>query len=185
MSLNLKADMPSMITRRQILSAACTAPLLALPACGKTAAFRLASLAEAQAALDRLQAGGGRQAGPITVHQMLVHCTQSLAYGLSGFPALKPGWFRATLGPLAAQAFLWQGRLYHDLAEPIPGAPAIPPDGDMAAAFAGIRSAIAAFEDAVRGGQALAPHFAYGAVAPADYARLQAFHIAQHIAAVT
>jgi hypothetical protein len=173
-----------MITRRQILSVACAAPLLTLSACdGRDTRF--ASLAEAQAALDRLQAGGARQAGPITVYQMLVHCTQSLAYGLSGFPELKPGWFRATLGPMAAQVFLWQGRMYHDLADPIPGAPAIPSDGDMAAAFAGIRGAIAAFETAVRTGTTLAPHFAYGDVIPADYARLQAYHIAQHIAAVT
>lgn len=173
-----------MITRRQILSVACTAPLLMLPACDDNTTLRFASLAEAQAALDRLQTGGARQAGPVTVYQMLVHCTQSLAYGLSGFPELKPDWFRATVGPVAAQAFLWQGRMYHNLADPIPGAPAIPPDGDMAVAFAGIRGAIAAFEDAARRGAILAPHFAYGDVAPPDYVRLQAFHIAQHISAV-
>ncbi|WP_300297855.1 DUF1569 domain-containing protein [Ferrovibrio sp.] len=174
-----------MITRRLFLSAACAAPLLSLPACDGKTASRFASLAEAQAALDRLQTGGARQAGPISVHQMLVHCRQSLDYGLAGFPALKPDWFRASIGPAAAQAFLWQGRMYHDLADPIPGAPEIAAEGDLPAAFAAIRESIAAFETAVKTGRPLQPHFAYGDVAPADYARLQAFHIAQHVDAVT
>lgn len=173
-----------MLTRRRLLQTA--VPVLLLGACGgkENQIVRYASLSEAQAGLDRLQAGGSRSAGPISVHQMLIHCAQSLEYALAGFPELKPRWFRATMGPAAAQVFLWRGQLSHDIAEPIPGAPPIPSDGDMSAAFGRIRMAIAAFGDAVRDGKTLQPHFAYGEVAPSDYARLQAFHIAEHMQAV-
>lgn len=175
-----------MPTRRTFLAIAATLPVLATAGQGSASAasIRFRSLADARPALDRLQANGSRSAGPITVHQMLHHCAQSLEYGLSGFPELKSAWFRATIGPAAAQVFLWRGALSHDLAEPIPAAPPLPAAGDMAAAFGRLHAAIAAFEAAVAANVQLAPHFAYGVVPPADYARLQAFHIAQHLEAV-
>lgn len=171
-----------MINRRGFTAGFLTLPwLLASNTASAAGTIRFASLAEARAALTRWQQGGNRQAGPVTLHQMLHHCAQSLEYGLNGFPELKPAWFRASIGPLAAQVFLWRGQLSHDLADPIPGAPAIPTSGDMAAAFARLFAGFDAFEAAVSRNAPLMPHFAYGAVAPVDYARLQAFHIAQHM----
>jgi len=174
-----------MINRRVMAKGLLTLPLLLAAMPARAAELRFASLAEARAALGNWQQGGGNpQAGPVTLHQLLHHCAQSLEYGLSGFPELKPAWFRSTVGPLAAQVFLRRGKLSHDLADPIPGAPAIPNNGDMAAAFARLYVGIDAFELAVKSGTILMPHFAYGNVAPADYARLQAFHIAQHMEAL-
>ncbi len=175
------------LDRRRLTQGLVGLPLLALAsqAHASSGDLRFASLEEARQALLRWQQGGGSNsnppAGPVSLHQMLHHCAQSLEYGLSGFPELKPAWFRASIGPAAAQVFLWRGKLSHDLADPIPGAPALAAQGDMAAAFARVFAAIDAFSLAVRNNTALMPHFAYGDVAPADYARLQAFHIAQHM----
>lgn len=148
----------------------------------------LADLPAARRALEELQrqdhGKSNPMAGPVSLHQALHHSAQSLEYGLAGFPKLKPAWFRASIGPLAARVFLARGRLKHGLNAPIPGAPAIPRDGDMAAAFARLFAAIDAFEQAVRNHAVLQPHFAYGDVAPADYARLQAYHIAEHLDAL-
>ncbi len=150
------------------------------------ASLRLADLPAARRALEELQrqGNGNPMAGPVSLHQALHHSAQSLEYGLAGFPQMKPSWFRASIGPLAARGFLARGRLKHGLDAPIPGAAAIPRDGDMPAAFARLYAAIDAFEQAVRSNTALQPHFAYGAVAPADYARLQAYHIAEHLDAL-
>lgn len=173
-----------MINRRVMTKGLLSLPLLLAAAPATAAELRFASLAEARTALSQWQQGGNRQAGPVTLHQLLHHCAQSLEYGLSGFPELKPAWFRSSVGPAAARVFLWRGKLSHDLADPIPGAPAIPQNGDMAAAFTRLYAGIDAFETAVKSGATLMPHFAYGDVAPADYARLQAFHIAQHMDAL-
>ncbi|MBP6819159.1 MAG: DUF1569 domain-containing protein [Ferrovibrio sp.] len=146
----------------------------------------LADLPAARRALEELRSRGSSNpmAGPVSLHQALHHCAQSLEYGLHGFPQLKPAWFRASIGPLAARVFLARGRLKHGLDAPIPGAPEIPREGDMAAAYTRLFAAIDAFEAAVQNRAALQPHFAYGDVAPAEYARLQAYHIAEHLNAL-
>lgn len=150
------------------------------------ATMTLADLPAARRALEKLQSqgSGNPMAGPVSLHQALHHCAQSLEYGLHGFPQLKPAWFRASIGPLAARVFLARGRLKHGLDTAIPGAPEIPHEGDMAAAYTRLFTAIDAFEAAVQSRAALKPHFAYGDVAPADYARLQAYHIAEHLNAL-
>lgn len=146
----------------------------------------LVDLPAARRALEELRNQGSHNpmAGPVSLHQVLHHCAQSLEYGLRGFPQLKPAWFRASIGPLAARVFLARGRLKHGLDAPIPGAPEIPREGDIAAAYTRLFAAIDSFEQAVLGKTALQPHFAYGTVAPADYARLQAYHIAEHLNAL-
>ncbi|WP_428246070.1 DUF1569 domain-containing protein [Ferrovibrio sp.] len=152
------------------------------------ASLTLADLPAARRALEELQGQGSGNAnpmaGPVSLHQALHHSAQSLEYGLAGFPQMKPAWFRASIGPLAARVFLARGRLKHGLDAPIPGAPEIPRDGDMPTAFIRLYAAIDAFEQAVRSNAVLKPHFAYGDVAPADYARLQAHHIAEHLDAL-
>jgi len=65
----------------------------------------------------------------------------------------------------------------HGLDEPIPGAPALARPGDLATSVARLHAAIARFE---QHGGALAPHFAYGRLDKAQYARAHTLHIANH-----
>jgi hypothetical protein len=138
--------------------------------------MRLASLEEARAQLARVPWSRVRADGPWTVGQILVHCAQSLEYGLTGFPRNKSRLFRATIGRLALARFLSRGELSHDRAAPIPGAPE-PEPLDALAARARLERAIDAFRAADR----FAEHFAYGAVDKARYDRVQALHIADHL----
>lgn len=93
---------------------------------------------------------------------------------------MKPLLFRRTVGPAAFQAFAWRGRMSHDLAEPIPGAPALDAGLEAADATARLQAALQAFRQATG---PLRPHFAYGALDKADYELAHAMHLANHFSA--
>lgn len=115
--------------------------------------------------------------GPWTLAHTLEHCAQSIEYSLSGYPALRSGLFRATVGRIAKRKFLSAGRMRHDLAAPVPGAPALA-SSDAAVAEARLRAAIAAFQ-AHEG--AFADHLAYGPCSKAEYEALHVMHVADHL----
>jgi len=143
---------------------------------------RFNSLDEALAALRRLEAAGSIElAAPITPHQMLIHLCQSIECSLRGYPAMKPAWLRATVGRLVAGRFLRRGEMKHDHGAPVPGEPAISADGDLGKAWARLHAAIAAFQAA---SDPLPPHFFFGALTKAEYERIHAMHIADHLSAV-
>ena len=96
---------------------------------------------------------------------------------MSGFPALKPAWFRATVGSYAFALFNARGAMSHDLVEPIPGAPEIAQGQPLVPAIERASAALRAF-DAHAG--ALQPHFAYGTLDKSDYARAHLMHLANH-----
>ena len=112
--------------------------------------------------------------------QTLEHCAQSIEYSMTGFPVMKPVLFQRTVGAAAFAVFSWRGRMSHDLAEPIPGAPAIDPAGGDAHALARLQAAVAAF---TAWSGPLQPHFAYGPLGKAAYERAHALHIANHLTA--
>ena len=89
----------------------------------------------------------------------------------------SPSWFRATLGPYAFAVFNARGRMMHDLSEPIPGAPDIAAGQPLLPAVDHAIAALQAFEQHT---SALAPHFAYGALDKAAYARAHLMHLANH-----
>jgi len=138
--------------------------------------MRLRSLEEARSELKKLALSKTTVAGEWSVAQVLVHCAQSIEYSLSGFPRHKPWLFRAIVGKIALSKFLRQGYMTHNRLAAIPGAPA-PEAADANAALARLLKAI---DDFVARDQ-LAPHFAYGPVDKADYDRVQAMHIADHL----
>jgi hypothetical protein len=140
---------------------------------------KLQSLEEARAQLEQMELYAMRAPGPWSVGQVLVHCAQSLEYALTGFPENKPRLFRATVGKLALAIFLLRGRLSHDRAAAIPGAPDLLPT-ETEPALARLFAAIDAFRAADR----FAEHFAYGAVDKARYDRVQAMHIADHLSSL-
>lgn len=135
------------------------------------------SIPNAVRTLTALAAAAPRTTGAWDLPQVLHHAAQSVEYSIGGFPQPKPAWFRATLGPLAFAAFSARGRMSHGLAEPIPGAPAVPRGEPLQAAVDRLVAALRAF-DAHAG--PLAPHFAYGALDKPAYARAHLMHLADH-----
>lgn len=118
-----------------------------------------------------------RSTGAWDLAHVLHHAAQSVEYSLQGFPALKPGWFRASVGPAAAAVFSARGRMSHSLTEPIPGAPDIAQGQPLAPAVDRAIAALQAFE---RHTGALHPHFAYGELSKVDYRRAHLMHFANH-----
>jgi hypothetical protein len=134
------------------------------------------------AEVERLSAAPVRALDPTTAwnwQQTLEHCAQSIEYSLQGFPQMKSALFQTALGGPAFQVFAWRGRMSHDLAEPIPGAPALDAAApDAVVALARLRSAVQSF---TTHGGALQPHFAYGALDKARYDQAHAMHLANHL----
>ncbi len=178
--------MPSSQRRRVLRlglgGAAATAGLAATgcgPAQAVDRALRWASLSEAQAEVLRLARAPQRvSSARWDWAGTLVHCAQSIEYSMAGYPQPRSALFRRTVGPAALAVFAWRGRMAHDLAEPIPGAPALPVQGDAGAALARLEAAIAAFG---RWAGPLQPHFAYGTLTRAQYEAAHAMHLAEHL----
>lgn len=110
--------------------------------------------------------------------QTLTHCAQSIEYSMTGFPQSKSALFQSTAGALALKAFTWRGRMRHDLAEPIPGAPSLDTSTDATLAIARLQKAVADFQ---ANNAPLRPHFAYGELDKAAYEQAHAMHLANHL----
>jgi Protein of unknown function (DUF1569) len=141
------------------------------------ASERFASIDAALKALAQLKTQAPRMAGVWDLPQVLHHAAQSIEYSIGGFPALKPAWFRATVGSYAFALFNARGQMTHSLHEPIPGAPDIGPGQSLTPAVDHAIAALQAFE---RHSGALAPHFAYGALDKPAYTRAHLMHLANH-----
>lgn len=143
-----------------------------------------ATLHDAMREAERLNAASVHALEPATAWtwaQTLVHCAQSIEYSLQGFPSPKSALFQSTLGAAAFKVFALRGRMSHNLAEPIPGAPSLEAQAtDASVAMARLRQAVQDF--AVHTG-ALQPHFAYGALGRAQYEQAHAMHLANHLSA--
>ncbi|WP_339526486.1 DUF1569 domain-containing protein [Pseudomonas sp. EA_35y_Pfl2_R111] len=109
------------------------------------------------------------------------HCAQSIEYSISGYPELKPGWFRSSVGPLAFSVFAARGAMRHPLNEAIPGAAALNSPASQAQALHRLQQAFADF--AAYQGE-LQPHFAYGALSHADYAQAHVLHLYNHLSLI-
>ena len=140
--------------------------------------LRFASLAEGLDELARL-AQSGEPASYTTWNwaQTLTHCAQSIEFSMTGFPQPKSALFQNTVGAAAYEVFAWRGRMSHDLAEPIPGAPALDDVSDIVAAEARLRTAIQNFQ---QWQGELKPHFAYGELSKVEYELAHAMHLANH-----
>ncbi|WXL24721.1 DUF1569 domain-containing protein [Ectopseudomonas mendocina] len=106
------------------------------------------------------------------------HCAQSIEYSISGYPQMKPEWFRKTIGPLAFDVFAARGAMRHPLDEVIPGAAALDTPDSEAAALKRLQKAFADF--AAHTGE-LKPHFAYGQLSRAEYAQAHVMHLYNHL----
>ncbi len=138
---------------------------------------RFASIAAALTTLEQLKDQAPRMTGAWDLAHVLHHAAQSVEYSMSGFPAPKPAWFRATIGSYGFALFNARGQMTHSLSEPIPGAPDIAQGQPLGAAIDHAIAALQAFE---RHAGVLAPHFAYGALDKPAYARAHLMHLANH-----
>ncbi|QPF75368.1 DUF1569 domain-containing protein [Roseateles sp. DAIF2] len=109
--------------------------------------------------------------------QMLQHAAQSIEFSMQGYPEPKGALFQQTLGRAAFAWFDARGQMSHNLAEPIPGAPALDPRQSLRASVQRLLDAMDAF--ATHKG-ALRPHFAYGELSRAEYQRAHLMHLANH-----
>ncbi len=154
------------------------APLVLVPAFGWADEPKVADLSGALRWLDKLEATPqARTTGAWPLVAVLEHLSQSIEMSIDGFPKENSALFQRTLGAAAFGFFGWRGRMSHGLDEPIPGAPALTLSGEWKPAAKRLRAAIARFQTHTG---ALRPHFAYGALSKADFARAHTFHIANH-----
>ncbi len=138
---------------------------------------RFASIDAALQTMAELKIAAPRMTGAWDLAHVLHHTAQSVEFSMAGFPALKPAWFRATLGAYAFALFNSRGAMSHDLTEPIPGAPDIAQGQPLPAAIDHAINALRAF-DAHTG--ALHPHFTYGTLDKPAYTRAHLMHLANH-----
>jgi hypothetical protein len=99
---------------------------------------------------------------------------------MTGFPQAKSPLFQHTIGAAAFGAFSWRGRMTHDLAEQIPGAPSLDASIDAASAAARLQRAVQDFRSSK---EPLRPHFAYGQLTKSEYTQAHAMHLANHFSA--
>jgi hypothetical protein len=120
----------------------------------------------------------GKSSSGFTLAQAVAHCAQSIECSMRGYPKLRSGLFRATIGPLVKRKFIRAGRMSHDLAAQIPGAPLV----DAGVAFEEAQQRALAAVDAFRKYDgALSPHLAYGACTKDEYATLHRLHVEDHL----
>lgn len=136
------------------------------------------ALSAAEQELDRLAGAAGLTSGAVwTWGQTLEHCAQSIEFSMQGFPEPKSALFQNTVGSAAFEVFAWRGRMTHDLAEPIPGAPSLAVDSGDGAVLERLREAMANFRQWTK---PLQPHFAYGELDKKQYELAHAMHLANH-----
>lgn len=127
---------------------------------------------------DYAQHGIEPKSGAWSLYKTLHHGAQSIEFSLVGYPAHKSSLFKATAGKLALHIFLAQGSMSHDITMPIPEAPIINDDGDAMQGFMRLQKAVEKFW------QYTGPykeHFAYGKLTKAQYDKVQALHLANHL----
>jgi len=120
--------------------------------------------------------------GPWSLHQIMVHCRQSVEYSLDGYPKLRPALLRRTVGGWVGQRFLRRARLGHRTDATIPGAPEVERIGDGRRAVTGLIAALERFIAA--DSSATKPHFIFGRLSKDEFERLHVLHIAEHLAEI-
>ncbi|MDG9930320.1 MULTISPECIES: DUF1569 domain-containing protein [unclassified Pseudomonas] len=116
-----------------------------------------------------------------TPTEVFNHCAQSIEYSLDGYPQLKPGWFRHSVGPAAFAVFSARGAMRHPLTEAIPGAAPLAEPASQEAALLRLQLAFERF--ASHEGK-LQPHFAYGVLDHEEYAQAHVMHLYNHLSLI-
>ena len=108
---------------------------------------------------------------------MFNHLAQSIEYSMTGYPEHKSDGFKRYLGSNAFAVFTYRGRMAHNLAEAIPGAPALDANDPMLA----LGRLLTALDDFQAYKGALEPHFAYGELSHQQYTWAHVMHVYNHL----
>ncbi len=95
---------------------------------------------------------------------------------MTGYPELKSGLFRHTLGRVAYNLFQTRGEMRHNRAEAIPGEVIEASNPEVARQR--LIASLTAFQTFVAD---LRPHFAYGTLPKEAYAKAHVMHINDHL----
>jgi len=144
--------------------------------------LKLSSLEDAKNELLKFSKSKTVTAPQWSTYKILVHCTQTIEFSMKGYPKLKPGIIRMTVGKIAIKKFLKQGYMKHSLTAPVPSAPEIKDDGDEVAAMKSLISAINKF---IAFTSELQPHLLFGTLTKSEYNKYFAMHIADHLSELT
>lgn len=170
------------IHRRQFLTVAGSLAVATTTGCGsRLRDLQLTALPQALAEMQRLlHAPTLTTTSAWGLAQTLEHLAQSIEYSMTGYPQSKSALFQRAIGQPAFAFFSWRGQMQHDLAEPIPGSPALSSHTPLAHAALRLMTACQQF---MQWQQPLQPHFAYGLLTHAEYEQAHAMHLANHFAA--
>lgn len=183
MTTEFNPERRACLARGATLSALAAGGMLTACATGQDRSLQFGTLAAAQDEVARLAQATALDSGAVfSWSQTLEHCAQSIEFSMSGFPEPKSALFQKTVGAAAFSVFSWRGKMSHNLAEPIPGAPVLASDTPAAAAVERLQKAIAAFAQWTGD---LKPHFAYGELTKPQYEQAHAMHLAQHLSGFT
>jgi len=139
-----------------------------------------ASLSAARPAIDSLLRDPPLRprSGTWTTSQICDHLACSIEHSLTGYPVMRNALIRATIGRIVLRRFLSRGAMSHDRNAHIPGLRLADASMPLETAVKRLLAAIDAF---VSFAGTPAPHFVYGPVTHAQYDRLHAMHIADHL----
>lgn len=140
--------------------------------------LELHSLEEAKKELLNLSKSNKVETMQWSLYKILVHCTQTIEYSMTGYPKMKPKFIQQTVGKIAIRKFLNQGFMKHSLIAPVPDAPMIDNEGDVELAMEKLISTI----DKFMGSKSeLYPHLLFGKLAKDEYDKYFSMHIADHL----
>lgn len=116
--------------------------------------------------------------GPWSVVNILNHCAQSVEFSMLGYPEQKSDFFKQTVGRIAFSSFSSKAKMSHNLAEAIPGAPALDNPNNIEHAVERLKQSLLNF--AAYQGE-LKPHFAYGKLTKIQYEQAHVMHLNNHL----
>ncbi|QIR14108.1 DUF1569 domain-containing protein [Shewanella aestuarii] len=131
--------------------------------------------------LNQLMTSSLQTTGAWDLAEIFNHCAQSIEYSMLGYPQLKSPVFQNTIGRIAFASFEAKGKMTHDLAEAIPGAPMLLKAQNSQQAYQRLQQALSAF-NAYQG--ELAPQFAYGYLTKQQYEAAHVMHINNHLSEI-
>lgn len=140
--------------------------------------IKLKNLSEAREALLNLNENSLSSQSKWTSYEIFVHCSKTIEYSMTGYPAMKPAIVRYTIGKLAIKKFLSQGEMKHDLHADVSGSPMIEKKGSFEEGRQILLDSIDKFT-AYKG--EMKPHLLFGKVSQANYEQYFAMHIADHL----
>lgn len=126
--------------------------------------------------LEALDLAATESTGDWGLGQMFNHLAQGVEFSMHGYPIQKPKLFQATLGTVAFKVFEMRGRMSHGLNEPIPGE--VVAKFSAAYGMARLWTSLETFRDFE---ETMQPHFAYGALNKAQFAKAHLLHVENHL----